>query len=156
MSAYPQRKLWSERTCKYMRPLTRKRSSGMNARQANVQHAHGWGTDSRAVRNRSGERMQGWRKCLHGCSQTETWLTKILNGCSRTDTRVTPKFLNGLGRKDERLVGGVMCQVFLEQILSVSDSVRIQCIILRSRKSFACSCVKMRNENNCVFFNLLI
>ena len=65
------------------------------------------------------------------------------------------KILNGLGRKDERLVGGVMCQVFLEQILSVSDSVRIQCIILRSRKSFACSCVKMMNENNCVFFNLL-
>ena len=53
------------------------------------------------------------------------------------------KILNGLGRKDERLVGGVMCQVFLEQILSVSDSVRIQCIILRSRKSFACSCVKI-------------
>ena len=66
------------------------------------------------------------------------------------------KILNGLGRKNERLVGGVMCQVFLEQILSVSDSVRIQCIILRSRKSFACSCVKMMNENNCVFFNLLI
>ena len=66
MSAYPQRKLWSERTCKYMWPLTRKRSLGMNARQADVQHAHGWGTDSRAVRNRSGERMQGWRKCLHG------------------------------------------------------------------------------------------
>ena len=60
------------------------------------------------------------------------------------------------GRKDERLVGGVMCQVFLEQILSVSDSVRIQCIILRSRKSFACSWVKMMNENNCAFFNLLI
>ena len=65
-------------------------------------------------------------------------------------------FWTDLGRKDERLVGGVMCQVFLEQILSVSDSVRIQCIILRSRKSFACSWVKMMNENNCAFFNLLI
>ena len=99
MPAYPQRKLWSERTCKYMWPLRRKRSLGMNARQANVQHAHGWGTDSRAVRNRSGERMRGWRKCLNGCSQTETWLTKILNGCSRTDTRVTSKFLNGFRSK---------------------------------------------------------
>ena len=65
-------------------------------------------------------------------------------------------FWTDLGRKDERLVGGVMCQVFLEQILSVSDSVRIQCIILRSRKSFACSWEKMMNENNCAFFNLLI
>ena len=149
MSAYPQRKLWSKRTCKYVWPLTRKRSLGMNAQQANARQAHGWETDSRAVRNGSGERMHGWRKFLHGCSQTETWLTKILNEWSRTDTRVTRNFLNGLGRKDERLV------VCLEQILSVSDSVRIQCIILRSRKSFACSWVKMMNENNCAVFNLL-
>ena len=63
-------------------------------------------------------------------------------------------FWTDLGRKDERLVGSVMCQVFLEQILSVSDSVRIQCIILRSRKSFACSWVKMMNENNCALIYL--
>ena len=41
-----------------MWPLTRKRSLGMNARQANAQQVHGWETDSRAVRNRSGERMK--------------------------------------------------------------------------------------------------
>ena len=133
--------LWSERTCKYMWPLTPKHSLGMNARQANARQAHGWETDSRGVRNGSGERMHGWKKFLHGCSQTETWLTKILNGCSRTDTRVTR-----LGRQDGRLV--VWCAKYF-WILSVSDSVHIQCIILRSRKSFA----TLRAESPSIFLD---
>ena len=81
----------------YLWPLTRKRSLGMNSRQANARQAHWQETDSQAVWN-------GMTKQMHGCSLTNegTFCTdavkrihsrrKFLNGCCRTDEVLTKIF----------------------------------------------------------------
>ena len=115
-------------------PLTRKRSLGMNARQA-----QGWErigrTDARMkkifARMQSNGNMADenfWRDTVEPIHV----LRKFLNGCSRTDTRLTKIFerirTKGWTAEEKLWTDGcVMCRVFLEQIHGVNE-VRIQCI----------------------------
>ena len=57
--------------------LLHERSLGMNARKVNVWHISGWERDTRAIQNRMAKWIHGWRKFLHGCSQTDAWMRKI-------------------------------------------------------------------------------
>ena len=88
----------------------------MHARQANARQAHGWETDSQAVRHGSATRMHGWRKFPHGRSQTDARMKKIFariqsnectdegNFCTDAVKRIHGWWiLNGWGRTNERL-----------------------------------------------------
>ena len=142
--------------------LTRKRSLGMNTRQA-----QGWErigrTDARMKKIFARMQSNGntadenfWRDTVEPIHV----LRKFLNGCSRTDTRLTKIFerirTKGWTAEEKLWTDGcVMCRVFLANSRRERGTYSMH-IFLRSRKSFACSRVKMMNENNWAFLNPLI